>query len=882
MSVLLKIIDLMASSIAAVPLFCYIIIKSAFSKKSTQVPEVRKMLILDMSYTLEIVRKRQLQAAMTSRDLGGYFSHVWNVHPCSTIIEPEKEQDRYGKFSSTSMTSKLTFVEGKIGRFKTLKNFPALNFILAQIDIFIYLNSLITKEKITIIRAGDPYYLGPFGLSLSWMNKIPCTFRIAQSYDTFYEMTGGLAFPRLFRKRWVEKIIERFTLRRADLVAGGNQHGLNFALNNGARKEYSTVFRVGNLIHAAHFQPPEERPGAEDKLQGLGLVGKNFSITICRLEPVKHVDDVIRGLAEVRKLGFDFYALLVGDGTMKEELIDLAELLGMTDYVVFAGNRSQEWIASVLPDASVVISPHMGRALTEASLSGAPVVAYDVEWQGEIIKTGETGELVEYRNWKTMAEAVVKLISDQIYAENIGANARENTLAMMSPEKLNEHEKNEYDKLFSRYYLGDSYGSNQIPAMKRLLVVDSHYSLETIRECKFEESIVCRDLNGFFDRVWSVHPFASLVTSDKWTNKFGKPEYYSLTPIHTFIEGKMGRFSLLSWFPALNFLISQFNIICLLVRLIRKERISVIRADEPQYNGLLGWVLSRLCGIPFLLRVGNNHDQDYEATGRISMQRLFKTRRIEKIIERFVLSRADYVAGANQDNLNFAISSGARPEVSTIFRYGNLIVKQHFDQPVDRSDGRPLLNELGVDPKRFILTIARLESLKQLEDVIRVLTEIRRRSYDFKAIIAGDGRLRDTLVELASQLGVKDQVILCGNRDQEWLARVIPLAAVVVSPFMGRALTECALGAAPIVAYDVDWQSELIQSGVTGELVPYLDWEKMADSVEHFLLNPEYAFSMGEAVRKRALEMMDPAILDKHERDTYQKIIHAADPPPVE
>ena len=98
---------------------------------------------------------------------------------------------------------------------------------------------------------------------------------------------------------------------------------------------------------------------------------------------------------------------------------------------------------------------------------------------------------------------------------------------------------------------------------------------------------------------------------------------------------------------------------------------------------------------------------------------------------------------------------------------------------------------------------------------------------------------------------------------------------------MGRALTESALGAAPIVAYDVDWQSELIQSGVTGELVPYLDWEKMADSVEHFLVNPEYARSMGEAVRKLALEMMDPAVLDQHERDTYQKVINAADPPPV-
>lgn len=455
MSVLLKIIDLIASVMAVVPPIFYVIVKSAFSKKSTKTPEVRKMLILDMSYTLEIVRKRQLQEAITSRDLDGYFSHVWNVHPCSTVIQPEREQGRYGKISRAPLTPKHTFVEGKIGRFEILKSFPALNFILAQVDIFLYLNSLIDKEKITIIRAGDPYYLGPFGLALSWMHKIPCVFRIALNFDTFYETTGHLAFPKLFRRRWIEKIIENFTLKRADFVVGGNQDGLNFALNNGARKECSAVFRVGNLIHAAHFQPPDKRPGAENILKELGIAGKMFSITVSRFESLKHVDDVIRCLAEVRKMGFDLQALLVGDGRMKEELVSLTESLGLKNHVIFAGNCPQEWIARVLPHSSVVISPFMGRGLTEASLSGVPIVAYDIEWQGEIIKTGETGELVEYRNWKTMADAVVKLISDQTYAKNIGLSAREFTLAMMSPEKLNQHERDEYDKLFSKYYFGD-------------------------------------------------------------------------------------------------------------------------------------------------------------------------------------------------------------------------------------------------------------------------------------------------------------------------------------------------------------------------------------------------------------------------------------------
>jgi ubiquinone/menaquinone biosynthesis C-methylase UbiE len=98
-----------------------------------------------------------------------------------------------------------------------------------------------------------------------------------------------------------------------------------------------------------------------------------------------------------------------------------------------------------------------------------------------------------------------------------------------------------------------------------------------------------------------------------------------------------------------------------------------------------------------------------------------------------------------------------------------------------------------------------------------------------------------------------------------------------VSPHTGRALSEAALGGVPIVAYDVDWQSELIQTGETGELVPNLDWRKMGDAVERLLVDPKYAISMGGAVRNRALKMMNPAMLDLHERETYLSLFDSLD-----
>jgi glycosyltransferase involved in cell wall biosynthesis len=407
----------------------------------------------------------------------------------------------------------------------------------------------------------------------------------------------------------------------------------------------------------------------------------------------------------------------------------------------------------------------------------------------------------------------------------------------------------------------------------KLLVLDSSFSLEAIRAQGLEESITCRDLQGFFAHVWTVHPFATLVTSARWAPRHGLPARHVLSERHTFIEGKVARFKLLDSLPALNFLIAQLSLSWRLVRLIRKERISVIRAGDPLYLGLLAWVLARCCGIPYVVRVGGNNDKVYEVTGRPLMPRLFGSRRTEKVVEHFVLSRADLVAGANQDNLAFALANGANPEKSTLFRYGNLISKHHLVPPEERQGGAKLLEELGLESHRYLLYIGRLEPIKHPDHVVRALADVRERGYRVRAVLAGDGSMRGELEALARELQVEDHVLFCGNVSQEWLAQLIPLAAVVVSPHTGRALSEAALGGAPIVAYDIDWQSEVVKMGATGILVPFQALGEMVNGIERFLADRDYAAEMGAAVRNHAVSMMDVEALNAHERTQYKRLL---------
>lgn len=412
---------------------------------------------------------------------------------------------------------------------------------------------------------------------------------------------------------------------------------------------------------------------------------------------------------------------------------------------------------------------------------------------------------------------------------------------------------------------------------RKLLVLDTAYTYEAIRERGLESSVTCRDLRGYFSHVWSVHPFATLLTSDAWGPRYGQPNRYEVSPAHTMIEGKMGRFSWLRAVFPLNFLLGQVSLFLDLTRLIGRERINVIRAGSPLYLGLFAWALARTCGVPFVIRIGANHDKIFESTGVPMEPRLMRSRRIEKRVERFIFRRADLVAGANMDNLKFALANGARPEATSLFRYGNLIDARHFEDPSARRTDGSVLRRLGLDSGKFLLFIGRLEPPKHPDDVLRMQAAVRRQGFDVKLLLSGSGRLQEELVVLARELGVEDYVIFAGNCRQEDLAELVPAAAAVVSPHTGRALAEAALGEAAIVAYDIDWQGELIETGVTGELVPHRDWEAMAAAVCRYLKDPDYAEGMGKAARERARQMLDPETLDAHEQLEYEKLLQRRD-----
>jgi len=392
----------------------------------------------------------------------------------------------------------------------------------------------------------------------------------------------------------------------------------------------------------------------------------------------------------------------------------------------------------------------------------------------------------------------------------------------------------------------------QAPPDRGILYIDSAYTLAEARAAGKITFLRARDASGFFGRLWSVHPAADLKTG-----KDSGIEVHRLSPRHGVIQGKAAVCRLPPFLAPLNLIVSQYTLYRVLVRLVRQQRLSAVAAVDPFLSGLLGLAVARSTRRPLMIRISGNHDEVYEASRALAMPRLFPAHWLQKAIERFVLRRADTVTAINANNLDYARANGARR--LAILPISANIEPIHRTDPAKRRGGAELLRELGVERSRpALLSVGRLIDLKHPDDAVRAMAGVLARHPGTVGIIAGSGAMEPRLKALAAELGVADAIRFPGLLDQAELSLLIP-HCILLSPSAGQmALLEGALGGAPIVAYDRDFQSEFIADGVNGFMVPFRDWRAMAERAGALLADPELFKRMSKASRQSALDYMAP------------------------
>lgn len=149
---------------------------------------------------------------------------------------------------------------------------------------------------------------------------------------------------------------------------------------------------------------------------------------IARLFHLKGHDDVIAAAEGLRGQKDLVRFLFVGDGLLREKLLEDIRARGLEEMFVFAGlvppSRIPDYLGAMDVLAHTSLREGLARALPQALLVGKPVVSYDVDGAREVCINGETGFLIPPRDLTALKKALVRLVGDAGLRDRLGAAGR--------------------------------------------------------------------------------------------------------------------------------------------------------------------------------------------------------------------------------------------------------------------------------------------------------------------------------------------------------------------------------------------------------------------------------------------------------------------------
>ena len=215
----------------------------------------------------------------------------------------------------------------------------------------------------------------------------------------------------------------------------------------------SRITQIYNGVDTDKFKPAQgEKPClpaaegfADDKSVVIGTVG--------RFQSVKDQMNLAEGFIQLLKNNPDLRKfvrlVMIGDGPLREPVLERLEDAGYTDLVWAPGPRND--VNALLPAMDLFVLPSLAEGISntllEAMSCGLPVVATAIGGNPELVDQGVTGSLVPAADSLAIAKALEHYLRDPARRKTEGAAARKRAVERFSITAMVESYLSVYDRL---------------------------------------------------------------------------------------------------------------------------------------------------------------------------------------------------------------------------------------------------------------------------------------------------------------------------------------------------------------------------------------------------------------------------------------------------
>jgi len=303
---------------------------------------------------------------------------------------------------------------------------------------FLALWKLVKKEKIDIIHA---HWIVPNGFLAALVCRLTKTPLVVSIPGSDVQVARK---NKIFAKMAV------FASKIADLVTTNSEDLKQAMVDLGAEPK---KFKM--IIYGIDKDKMRIDTTQNNQLRKKLELDKNDIIVLAvgRLVYKKGFDILIKAMSEIIKKNPKVKTIIVGDGDLKNDLVNLVKKLKVQQNVIFTGTVPYKELIYYYNLADIFTMPSVSPppdglnvCVIDAMACGKPIVATNIAGNPLVVKDGVNGLLIPQKRPDLLAKALLKLFFSKNLREKYGKAGRRLVLQKFTWEKLAQ----EYLKYFNK------------------------------------------------------------------------------------------------------------------------------------------------------------------------------------------------------------------------------------------------------------------------------------------------------------------------------------------------------------------------------------------------------------------------------------------------
>jgi len=236
----------------------------------------------------------------------------------------------------------------------------------------------------------------------------------------------------------------RLTLSLTDRILIVNSDWKNVFFNTGhvLRNYQRKIEVVPNGIDLSLFSPKKKR--VKNTLLFVSILSSTHKF--------KGLDYLLESISQVKSQIKDIRLVVIGEGSLKNEYIELSKNLKIDKHVKFVGEKKQTELVDYYNKANILILPSVdiegfGNVLVEALACKTPVITTNIVGLVKDISNSRSGIIVEPKSSTQLSMAIIKLLGNQTLLEKMGDNGRKLVEEKYSWKKVADKVNNVYKEI---------------------------------------------------------------------------------------------------------------------------------------------------------------------------------------------------------------------------------------------------------------------------------------------------------------------------------------------------------------------------------------------------------------------------------------------------